>query len=93
MLLYLAGLRSQAFFVLDYSRLSSRFSEYIFQALRACNHSSTTFTAVEAEDLLSIICGQLIVEMEEGLKVPSSKRGAARGQAAHYSPEVWSGSP
>ena len=37
---------------LDFSRLSSRFCEYVFQALRCADRNASTFSILRAHDLL-----------------------------------------
>ena len=48
-------------------RMSSRFCEYVFQALRAATHTSTVFTALGASRLLSHCAAQLELEAETEL--------------------------
>lgn len=74
----------QELFKLDFSRLSSRFCEYVFQALRCADRTASTFSILRACDLLRNTGAQLVLEATSGISFPASKRGLPRGKAAAY---------
>lgn len=71
-----------------FGRLSSRFSEYGFQALRCADKTSNTFSYKHGEELIRNTTSQLELEAISELVWPSAKRGAARGQARAFIAEV-----
>jgi hypothetical protein len=76
------------FFELDYSRISSRFTEYVFQWLRCSDRTSSVFGCMEGEQLLNNLLAQLVLEFGTAVFFPDSKRGAPRGTARAHSPKV-----
>ena len=78
----------QVFIKCDFGRLSSRFSEYIFQLLRCADKTSCVFGMLRAEELLRIATGQLGMELQSDLVFPEAKRGQARGRMRAYVPTV-----
>ncbi len=72
----------------DFSRLSSRFSEYVFQLLRCADKTSCVYGMLRLQQLLRIVISQLTLEIQSGLHVPPSKRGVQRGAARAYTAQV-----
>ncbi|EFJ44407.1 hypothetical protein VOLCADRAFT_106386 [Volvox carteri f. nagariensis] len=72
----------------DFGRLSSRFAEYCFQALRCADKTSCVFGFKRAEELIRIFISQLQNEIDTDWSVPPSKRGVPRGKAKTFFPEA-----
>lgn len=82
--------RRQVLIKCDFGRLSSRFAEYCFQALRCVDKTSSVFGFKRAEELIRIFISQLQNEIDTDWSVPPSKRGVPRGKAKTFVPEVMS---
>ncbi|EFJ46900.1 hypothetical protein VOLCADRAFT_105344 [Volvox carteri f. nagariensis] len=72
----------------DFGRLSSRFAEYCFQALRCADKTSCVFGFKRAEELIRIFISQLENEVDTDWSIPASKRGVSRGKSKTFSPEA-----
>lgn len=73
---------------LDFSRISSRFSEYGFQFLRCADKTSSTFGFMSGEQHINIYISQLENESRSRLRFPDAKRGQPRGASRSYTPPV-----
>ena len=80
--------RTQCFIVVDMGRLSSRHAEYVFQALRCSDKTSSVFSTLSGEQAAKVHAAQLYNEVSSGMQLPDAKRGAPRGAASAYVPQV-----
>lgn len=64
---------------IDFSRLSSRFSEYVFQALRSATKTSNKFSAMSCVHIINSIITELLSAADGAINEPlQSKRGVPK---------------
>ena len=71
---------------LSAGRVSSRFSEYVFQFLRCSNKTSSKFSVLSGKHLLKLCMSTLRIEREAGWVFPPFKRGERERGKAHDTP-------
>ena len=83
----------QVYWELAFKCLSSCPSEYVFQFLRCADRTSSTFSCLSAEQLMTINLAQLHNSVTSELEQPASKRNLPRGQSRRVSGEAASRFP